>query len=161
MKAGIEKNLIRKMAAAVLAVSFMISIGSCGTKPKTESSHSGKLIEEDMPWFETKTFKIDNGVDPDRKTQSIHSQLAGADEDNYIFLTQGNYEYPEDYDWEYESYLKLLISNVVVVNKKSGETKNIIDLLHFFEDGDILLQVDRISLEIQLEHAMVLYFFLS
>ncbi len=136
MKVGMEKHLLRKMVASLLAVSFMISIASCGTKPKTESSHSGKLIDEDMPWFETKTFKIDNGVDPDRKTQYIHSQLAGSDEDNYIFFTQGNYEYPEDYDWEYESYLKLLISNVVVVNKKSGETKNIIDLLHFFEDGE-------------------------
>lgn len=131
-----ESHLLRKTAAAVLAASFMFSIASCSKEEKTESSHSGKLIEEDMPWFETKTYLIDTGVDPDRKTQSIHSQLAGADEDNYIFLTQGNYEYPEDYDWEYESYLKLLISNVVVVNKKSGETKNIIDLLHFFEDGE-------------------------
>ena len=112
-----ESHLLRKTAAAVLAASFMFSIASCSKEEKTESSHSGKLIEEDMPWFETKTYLIDTGVDPDRKTQSIHSQLAGADEDNYIFLTQGNYEYPEDYDWEYESYLKLLISNIVVVNK--------------------------------------------
>ena len=135
-KAGREKHLLRKAIAAVLSVSFLISIASCGAKPKTESSHSGKLIEEDMPWFETKTIKIDNGVDPDRKTQSIHSQLAGSDEDNYIFLTQGNYEPPKDFDGEYESYLKLLISNVVVVDKKSGETKKIIDLLHFFEEGE-------------------------
>ena len=115
-----EKHLLRKTIAAVLAVSFMISVAACGTNgknQKTESSHSGKLIEEDMPWFETKTYLIDNGVDPDRKTQYIHSQLAGSDEDNYIFLTQGNYEPPEDYDGEYESYLKLLISNVVVVDK--------------------------------------------
>ena len=131
-----EKHLLRKTAAAVLAVSFMFSIASCGKKQKTESSHSGKLIEEDMPWFETKTYLIDNGVDPDRKTQSIHSQLEGSDENNYIFLTQGNYEPPKDYDGEYASYLKLLISNVVVVDKKSGETKKIIDLLHFFEEGE-------------------------
>ena len=129
---------LRKTVAAVLALSFMISTASCGKKQKTEVSHSGKLIEENTPWFETKTFKIDNGVDPDRKTQSIHSQLAGSDEENYVFITQGNYEPPEDYDWEYESYLKLLISNVVVVEKKSGETKKIIDLLHYFEDGEVL-----------------------
>lgn len=136
---SINTHLLRKTIAAVLAVSFAISVASCGTNgknQKTESSHSGKLIEEDMPWFETKTYLIDNGVDPDRKTQYIHSQLAGSDEDNYIFLTQGNYEPPEDYDGEYESYLKLLISNVVVVDKKSGETKKIIDLLHFFEEGE-------------------------
>ena len=136
---SINTYLLRKTIAAVLAVSFAISVASCGTNgknQKTESSHSGKLIEEDMPWFETKTYLIDNGVDPDRKTQYIHSQLAGSDEDNYIFLTQGNYEPPEDYDGEYESYLKLLISNVVVVDKKSGETKKIIDLLHFFEEGE-------------------------
>ena len=129
---------LRKTVAAVLALSFMISTASCGKKQKTEVSHSGKLIEEKTPWFETKTFKIDNGVDPDRKTQSIHSQLAGSDEENYVFITQGNYELPEDYDWEYESYLKLLISNVVVVDKKSGETKKIIDLLHYFADGEVL-----------------------
>ena len=131
------ENLLRRTAAAVLAASFIFSIASCGRKPKTESSHSGKLIEEDMPWFEAKTYQIDNGVDPDRKTQYVHSQLAGSDEDNYIIFTQGNYEYPEDYDWEYESYLKLLISNVVVVDKKSGETKKIIDLQHFFGEGEL------------------------
>ena len=121
----------------MLAVSFMIPIASCNKNKKTESSHSGKLIEEDMPWFETKTYQIDNGVDPDRKTQFIHSQLAGSDENNYIFFTQGNYEYPKDYDSEYESYLKLLIANVVVVDKKSGETKKIIDLLHSFDEGEL------------------------
>ena len=129
-----RKHLLRRTAAAVLAVSFMIPIASCNKNKKTESSHSGKLIEEDMPWFETKTYQIDNGVDPDRKTQFIHSQLAGSDENNYIFFTQGNYEYPKDYDGEYESYLKLLIANVVVVDKKSGETKKIIDLLHSFDE---------------------------
>ena len=132
-----EKRLLSKTAAAVLAASFTISIASCTKESKTESNHSGKLIEEDMPWFETRVYTIDNGVDPDRKTQFIHSELAGSDEDNYIFFTQGNYEYPEDYDWEYESYLKLLISNVVVVDKNSGKTKNIIDLLHYFEDGEL------------------------
>ena len=129
-------NILHKATAALLAVSFMISIASCGKKQKMESSHSGKLIEEDMPWFETKTYLIDTGVDPDRKTQSIHSQLAGSDENNYIFFTQGNYAPPKDFDGEYESYLKLLISNVVVVDKKSGETKKIIDLLHYCEAGE-------------------------
>ena len=121
----------------MLAVSFMFPLASCGSdKTQKPEKHSGRLIEEDTPWFETKIFEIDNGVDPDRKTQYIYTELAGSDEENLIFFTQGNYEYPEDYDWEYESYLKLLISNVVVVDKKTGETKKIIDLLHFFKDGE-------------------------
>ena len=128
------KHLLRRTAAAVLGISFMLPAAACSKTKTEERSHSGKLIEEDMPWFETTVFEIDNGVDPGRKTQYMYSELAGSDEENLIFFTQGNYEYPEDYDWEYESYLKLLISNVVVVDKKNGETKKIIDLLHFFKD---------------------------
>ena len=128
------KHVLRRTAAAMLAVSCMFSMASC-KKAKKSDRLSGKLIEEDMPWYEAKTFTIDNGVDPERKTQSIHSELAGSDDNNLIFLTQGNYEIPEDYDWDYESYSKLLISNVVVVDKKTGETKKVIDLLRHFGEG--------------------------
>ena len=129
------KHVLCKAAASLLAVSFMLPMAACGKNRKTER-HSGKLITEDTPWFNVKTFEIDTGVDPNRKTQFIHSQLAGFDEENYIFLTQGNYELPKDYDWDYETYRKLLISNVVVVDKETGGTKNIIDLQHYFDDGE-------------------------
>ncbi|MBO4927509.1 MAG: extracellular solute-binding protein [Clostridiales bacterium] len=129
-----RKQVFRKTAAAVLAVAFLFSMASC-KKAKKSKRHSGKLIEENMPWYEAQTFVIDNGVDPDRKTQSIHSQLAGSDDENLIFITQGNYELPEDYDWDYETFAQLLISNVIVVDQKTGETKKVIDLLHHFGEG--------------------------
>ena len=59
MKSG---QYLRKTAAASLALSFVLPMASCDSKPKTEGSHSGKLIEENMPWFETKTYQIDTGV---------------------------------------------------------------------------------------------------
>lgn len=68
MKPG---QYLRKTAAALLALSFVLPMASCDSKPKTEGSHSGKLIEEDMPWFETKTYVIDTGVDPDKYFTNI------------------------------------------------------------------------------------------
>lgn len=129
------KHLLRRTAAAVLGISFMLPAAACSKTKTEERSHSGKLIEEDMPWFETTVFEIDNGVDPGRKTQYMYSELAGSDEENMIIFSQGNYEPPKDYDWEYSSYLELLISNVVVADKKTGKTKKIIDLVNYLGEG--------------------------
>ena len=128
------RPFLRKTAAALLAVSFVFSAASCQKAGKQERL-SGKLIEENTPWFESKAFEIDCGLDPDRKKQSIPSQLAGSDDNNWIIITQGNYMQPEDFDGEYESYLKLLFTNVVVVDKKTCDTKKVIDLQHFFGEG--------------------------
>ena len=128
------KNILRKTVTTVLALSMLLSIGAC-TKRKT-ASHGGRLIEEDSPWFNDKTIEVDSGADKDRKTDYIFSMLSGIDDKYMVVYTQGSYEMPKDFDWETQSYSELMIANISLIDKATGEVAKVINAMDYIGEED-------------------------
>ena len=127
-------NFVRKTVTTVLAVSMMLPFAAC-TK-KASASHGGRLIEEDSPWFNDKIIDVDPGIDKDRKTDYIYSMLGGIDDKNMVVYTQGSYEMPKDFDWETQSYSDLMIANISIIDKATGEVTKVIDAMDYIGEND-------------------------
>ena len=123
------KRIMTKAVTALLAVSMLLSVASCGSKKNSNSgSKSGKKISEDTPWFNAETYDVDPGVDTSRELEYTYSSYVGSDDENIILLTYGNYKIPDNIDWETYNYSDYAISVLSIVDKATRKTVKTIDL---------------------------------
>ena len=119
---------IQKYISVILSLGMTLSVLSCGKDPQTECAV--KKINEDSPWFESKIIDVDSGVDPDRELESCYQYFSGSDEKYIVVLTTGRYEKPpeEEIDWNTYNNIDYNFSTVSVIDRKTCEVVNTIDL---------------------------------
>lgn len=131
------KSTATKITSVVLAASMALSFAACSKQGKTggsgddrETSHSGDKIAADTPWFNSKvtTFKPD--IDDSKPLEYCYSNLSGVDDDYLVVMTTGYYKMPNgnDIDWENFNYNEYSINQISVLDRKTYETVNTIDL---------------------------------
>ena len=130
------KKQFVKLAAAVLAASVLLSVAACNNKKSGggSSTHSGKKITADMPWFDTKTFNADVGIDRKEDIEYTYTQLAGADKDYIVTMTSGNYKMPSNLDWDTVDYKDYVIGLLTVFDRKTGEKVNTFNLYDYMDE---------------------------
>lgn len=138
-----KKTTIR-MVSAALVCAMALSVAACGKKKNTngagpeEEGHSGQKISADSPWFECSKAEIKPALNPDKQVQSTYSSLAGCDDNYIVVLTNGNYKTPENMDWEKYSNKDFGIALFTVVDRKTKQTVNTIDMLEKLAASDYI-----------------------
>ena len=86
------KNRFVKIAACILVVSMAMPLASCKkneSKGGSGNSISGKKIEADTPWFDSRILKIDQGIDPNRPVDVLDQRMLGCDDNKIIIESTG------------------------------------------------------------------------
>ena len=133
------KNCFTKIAACILVASMSLPLASCKkneSKGGTGESSSGKKIEADTPWFDSRVLKIDPVTDPDRSIDVLDQSMLGCDDEKIIILTTGTYSLPESVDWNSINMRDYNIFNVTVVDRNSGKTIRSINMLDGLDPKD-------------------------
>lgn len=117
-----------KAAAALLALSMMLPIASCSRKTTGSKGNSGKKITEDTPWYDTVIYDVDQGFDKEREIEYTYSRFAGADDNNIVILTNGNYKIPDNIDWNNYNYSDYSISVLSIIDRATKKSVRTIDL---------------------------------
>ena len=126
------KSYYMKLLTAALSASMVLSvtagITACNKeadKNDPDRSHSGMKISDSSPWYEAKEFKVDLGLEEGRDIDISTSKFIGCD-DKYIYIeTSCEYSHPGKYYFTGEDTAE----NVSVVDRNTGETVKIIDML--------------------------------
>ncbi len=131
------KSTATKITSVVLAASMALSFAACSKQGKTggngddrETSHSGDKIAADTPWFNSKVTTFKPEIDDSKPLEYCYSNLSGVDDDYIVVMTTGYYKMPNgnDIDWENFNYNEYSINQISVLDRKTYETVNTIDL---------------------------------
>ena len=132
------KQIPVKAVSALLACSMLFSIAACSKKGGSGSgaggngtSRSGEKITEDMPWFDSNVFNVEDvGIDKTKSLEYAYQRLVGADDNYIVIMTSGYYKMPEmsDSEWETFDYSEYQISTLAVIDKATNKTVKTIDL---------------------------------
>lgn len=125
-----------KLVAGLLAASMLMSVAACSKNGGSKGGHGGTKISADSPWFDAKKLDFELGIDTSKKTDYVYTSLAGMDDDYLIILTNGSYTMPSNVDWETVNYKDYSISKLSVVDRKTYETVNSIDLNNVTEGNE-------------------------
>ena len=136
------KNITVKISAVALAASLTLSIVACSKKGSGKDSRtetrSGEKISSDTPWFESKAYDVDLGLDTSKKAEYTTTSFVGADSSYLVLMTSGNYKMPENIDWENINYNDYAIYNLVTVDRSSCKTVCSIDLVKGLGNNDFV-----------------------
>ena len=130
------KRLLIKAGSALLVLSMVLPAASCGKAKSNGKGSSGKKISEDTPWFNTRFYEVDKGIDKDREVEFTYSDFVGADDKNIVLLTNGNYKMPDNIDWETYDYTDYSISTLTVLDRASGKTVKTINMNDVLGNGE-------------------------
>ena len=131
------KSTATKITSVVLAASMALSFAACSKQGKTggngddrETSHSGDKIAADTPWFNSKVTTFKPEVDDSKPLEYCYSNLSGVDDDYIVVMTTGYYKMPNgnDIDWNNFNYNEYSINQISVLDRKTYETVNTINL---------------------------------
>ncbi|MCR5329120.1 MAG: hypothetical protein K6E12_09775 [Saccharofermentans sp.] len=140
------KQIPVKAVSAVLACSMLFSIAACSKKGGSgsgagadETSHSGKKITEDMPWFNGEVLSVDDvGLDKSKELDYSYQRLVGTDDNYIVVMTTGYYKMPEvsDSEWDTFDFSAYSINTLAVIDKATNKTVKTIDLNDSLESED-------------------------
>ncbi len=117
-----------KLVAGLLAASMLMSAAACSRNGGSKGGHGGTKISADSPWYDAKKLEVELDVGKDKETEYVYSQLAGLNDDYLIVLTNGNYKLPKNADWSTINYKDYSISELSVIDRKTNETLQSINL---------------------------------
>ena len=167
------KKIPIKLISVALAASMMLSIAACNKKGGSgfgsgskDTSHSGKKIAADSPWYNSTKVDVDIDIETDRELEYTYQELAGIDKDHLYVMTSGSYKMPPDneIDWNNFDYNSYRLMQVSEVERSTGKATSTIDLMQFstslneyvdnvkFENGELTVQVstyDDVTYEAQ------------
>lgn len=131
------KRLNLRIISALLAASMALSFAACNKQEKKsgsgrsgQESHSGDKISADTPWFDGKVLNVDIPLNDSREVEYTYPTLAGVDENYIVVLLNGYFKMPNgnDINWDTFSYNDYSINVLGVVDRKTNEVVNTIDL---------------------------------
>lgn len=131
---------LKKVAALMLAASFLVSMAACNKTGKNKS-RSGEVITDKTPWYEATVFNVDFGLDKNKEPQNTYNQFVGIDDKYIVLFTDGNYKMPKSGVDNPDEYSKYRISNITVVDRATKETVNTIDLSKVFASSSYVERV--------------------
>ena len=117
-----------KLVAGLLAASMLMSAAACSRNGGSKGGHGGTKISADSPWYDAKKLEVELDVANGKETEYVYSQLAGLNDDYLIVLTNGNYKLPKNADWSTINYKDYSISELSVIDRKTNETLQSINL---------------------------------
>ena len=142
------KQIPVKALSAVLACSMLFSIAACSKKGGAGSgsgaggngtSRSGEKITEDMPWFDSNVFQVEDvGIDKSKSLEYAYQRMVGADDQYLVIMTSGYYKMPEmsDAEWETFDYSQYQINTLAVIDRDTNKTVKTIDLKESLGSND-------------------------
>ncbi len=132
------KSTATKITSVVLAASMALSVAACSNSGKRgsssgddrEESRSGKKIAADTPWYNSEIISVKPDIDVSKPLEYSYSSLAGVDSDYIVIFTNGYYKMPNgnDIDWENFNYNEYAINLVSIIDRKTNESINTLDL---------------------------------
>ena len=139
----VMKNRFVEIAACILVVSLVLPLAACkkDSKNGTGKGNSGKKIEADTPWFDSKTIKVDQGLDPNRAVDMLNQRMLACDDKKIIVESTGNYKFPNPVDWNSINVYDYTIYLVTVIDRATGELIQSINLLEGFTNHDSIFFV--------------------
>ena len=132
------KKIPLRLISATLVMAVVLSASACDKKPGAtaesgndlrEQSHSGEKVAEDSPWFNASKSEIKAELDKSRKVMNVKTEFAGADEKYIAALTTGNYDIPEQPDWDSFNSNDYAISTITVVDRNTMQVSTSLDLI--------------------------------
>lgn len=134
------KSYYMKLLTAALSASMVLSVAACNKeadKNDPDRSHSGMKISNDSPWYEASEFKVELGLEKGREINDSTSKFTGCD-DKYIYVeTFTEYAHPESIYFDGDD----MAQNISVVDRNTGETVKIIDMLELLGRDNFITDV--------------------
>lgn len=139
-------NSSRKVTA--LSMTAILLFTSCSFAKTSDI----RKIKADDPWYNTNIIEVKSGADENKAISLMNYQFVGMDENYYVILTSGDYEMPPDNEIDWDKYNKkdYQFCYIAVIDRKTNQTANTIDLLKdltvsenyvqdaYFSDGIII-----------------------
>ena len=126
------KSCFKKLLAAALSAAMVMSAASCNKKKDDgNGSHSGMKIAQDSPWYESKEYRVDLGLDKDREVSFTHYSYLGGNDKNILIRTEGEYKHPGKNYGEREDW----VDNISMVDRNTGETVKILDVFKLLPEN--------------------------
>ena len=132
------KRLLSKLLSLSLIASIALSVFSCAKK---ESSNNDKKVSANSPWFNSTTYNIDLGTDPDREIEGNDYDLrfVGVDEKYLVVYATGQYE--GTMDDKNANWRKYAFGIVSIIDRNTKAVVNKIDVkssLDELEDESVI-----------------------
>lgn len=126
-------KLLLKTTSVALVASMALSFAACNKSNKSgdrAESHSGKTIDANSPWFDSKVTPVDIPLDDSQTVEYTYPRLAGVDDNYIVVFTSGYYKMPNgnDINWDNFNYNDYAINILSVLDRKTTEIVNSIDL---------------------------------
>ena len=128
---------MNKVIAAIVLLSIVLSVVSCGTK---EEKSKNTTVSTDTPWYDAEYIDFKIETNSKKHLESLYHYLAGADNDYIAIRSRGSYEVKEwTDDIEYKDWL---IEDVTIINRTTKETVKTIDLVSVLRKHDYPINVN-------------------
>ena len=82
------KKVLHKTVSALLLLTFILSVASCGIK-QGSTKHGKEKVSEDAPWFDSNVVEVDLGIDFEKVRPDCTTWMAGLDEKEIVLITFG------------------------------------------------------------------------
>ena len=142
------KRFVKRPTAALMAV--IIAAGGCiatgcwGKKGDSKATMAEIVtIEDDTPWYNTKTVELDVGYDYPEYEYCDMSYVGMISDTEVLLQVSATKAIPDDFDWNTGDYTDFNVEELVVFDT-DGNKKNTIDLGGLMDDYSY---IDRISYE--------------
>ena len=118
-------NSSRKVTALSMAAILLVT--SCSFAKTSDT----RRVKADDPWFNTNIIEVKSGADENKVMSLLNYQFVGMDDNYYIIRTSGDYEMPPDdeIDWDNYNQKDYRFCYIAVIDRKTSQTVNTIDLL--------------------------------
>lgn len=122
---NIKKPADHSRKALALSMATILLITSCSF---VNTSKNARIVSADSPWFNSSTYDVDLGTDPDRELEDndYDLRLAGADENYLVVYATGDYEGTMDQkNSNFDNYVFGIVS---IIDRKTKTVVNTIDV---------------------------------
>lgn len=133
-------NKLKKLVSVVLAFVTGIlpaALSGCNKNIK-------ELFVKESPWYSYRKFEVCDQYRKGRPMNTYFTVFAGVDGDNLYFYTSGEYDVPDDADWETVDYADYRFANLDVYDKY-GELVKTIDLNNSVDFSSVVYTGQEVS----------------
>ena len=136
------KKALHKTVSAILLLTFILSVASCGIK-QGSTKHGKEKVSEDAPWFDSNVVEVDLGIDFEKVRPDCTTWMAGLDEKEIVLITFGQFIESEDNKYVSVSVIDRTADEMkkMDISQEFSSTDFIYDAV--YEDGRLTLLVNK------------------